>query len=97
MDDGRLGMKKTKKGQMKVQSKNSSTHVPQRLQFTDDHIDSIYSAGSIAYCTVSGSSDLERLGLDSGFNTRTYIWGKCAKGLTMERVEKVLTQPTVFK
>jgi len=71
--------------------------VPQLVNFTEDHIDSIGASGSMAYCQVSGQSDLDKLDLSVRFNTRTYVWGKCLKGVTMEREDKVFTTPQVFK
>jgi hypothetical protein len=40
---------------------------------------------------------LDKLDLSTKFNTRTYLWGKCLKGVSMERDEKVYTTPKVFE
>jgi hypothetical protein len=101
-DDGRLGVRKAFGGVMH-NNKNSFTYEPQRVQFTDDHIEEIHADGSIAYCKVSGINDLEKFDIPkdkkeagSIYSNRTYIWGKVPKGLKMNRQASVFPVPQLF-
>jgi len=84
MDDGRLGIRKAYKNQSVV-GKNVFTSTPQRVQFTDDNINEIHASGSLAYCKVSGTIDLEKQELSPMFTNRTYVWGIIPKGLSLSK------------
>ena len=78
--------------------KNLFTSVPQRVQFTDDNINSIGAAGTLAYCKVSGTIDLEKQDLPNPqFTTRTYMWGIIPKGLALKKQKQIHFVPTILK
>lgn len=93
MDDGRLGLRQAKKQMMK----SSFSSTPRQIKFTQDNIVSIKAVGSIAYCNVSGTTDLTGLHLSNNYSSRTYIWGKVPKGMMLKNQGQVLAVPTVFK
>ena len=95
-EDGRLGITKIK-GPTLISENNKYTYQPQLINFTQDHIDSIGAAGALAYCSVSGTSDLKSLDLSDVFSTRTYLWGKVTKGLAMDTHDHAFNVPSVFK
>ena len=68
---------------MKQNGKSKFSDKPQKLSFTNDIINSIYSNGSLSYSEV----------LNKKGETLIYIWGKIPAGLSLKMNSQVAQSP----
>ena len=95
IDDGRLGVRKA--FEIQEEGKSTCTHHPQRVQFTEDKIQSIAASEGMAICRVKGTADLTKLELGPHYATRSYIWGKVPKGVNLQLHDTVHHAPVLFR